>query len=231
MARPIKVVTAEKGVRMISLGHSRTDVFRSSGAFASEGRKPSAQAIVAEIGEDEELAPGHTVRQELFPMVSEAIHGALAPVQDAIETLIDLRARERLSGIGATLSASIAGSGGVIDLAADTIVQLDDVVASLKGPTRQTYSAASAAAKAIERLDGKLPVWPTTGFADLDLTLSEILVRARKHAAVLHCEKKKLSGIMAEFGLVEDMVRMALGVHWCTGSFAHSEALIEALGF
>jgi replicative DNA helicase len=135
-----------------------------------EGRKPSIESLVAELGNDE-IEPHLTVRQFLFELATQGVSGYFLPVGDAIEVLRDRAQRRTLAVLGANLMAATAGAKSVSTIVEDMAAGLDDVSASLRQSARSTYSAAGASDVVFAHLDGPENTTPKTGLADLDEVL------------------------------------------------------------
>jgi replicative DNA helicase len=135
-----------------------------------EGRKPSIESLVAELGNDE-IEPKLTVRQFLFELATQGVSGYFLPVGDAIEVLRDRAQRRTLAVLGANLMAATAGMKSVADLVAEAAAGLDDVSSSFRQGKRMVYTAGGAGAAAIANLDAVESTSPTTGLKDLDRVL------------------------------------------------------------
>jgi len=135
-----------------------------------EGRKPSIEAVCAVIG-DSEVAPTVTIRDYLRRLIEENLYRVgLISLPDAIETVLDASQRRRLSLIGSELTlGSGAGYQSVSDLAQSAMMQVDEVMASMRTGKRRSYLAAEAADSALKALEGAVALDnPTTGLLDLD---------------------------------------------------------------
>lgn len=135
-----------------------------------EGRKPSVESLVAELGNDE-IEPRLTVRQFLFEIATQGVGGYFLPIGDAIEVVRDRAQRRSLAVLGANLMAGTAGMKSVQDLVAEAAAGLDDVSASFRQSKCMVYTAGGAGAAAIANLDAVEATSPTTGLKDLDRML------------------------------------------------------------
>lgn len=136
----------------------------------AEGRKPSVESLVAELGNDE-IEPRLTVRQFLFELATQGVGGYFLPIGDAIEVVRDRAQRRTLAVLGANLMAATAGMKSLQDLVAEAAAGLDDVAASFRQSKRMVYTAGGAGAAAIANLDAVESTSPTTGLKDLDRML------------------------------------------------------------
>lgn len=144
--------------------------FRTIGGLHAEGRKPSIESLVAELGNDE-LEPRLTVRQFLFELATQGVGGYFLPIGDAIEVVRDRAQRRTLAVLGANLMAGTAGTKSVASLIEDAAAGLDDVSSSFRESKRSTYTAGGASDVVFAHLDGPENTAPKTGLADLDALL------------------------------------------------------------
>lgn len=136
----------------------------------AEGRKPSIESLIAELGNDE-IEPRLTVRKFLLDLSTQGVEGYFLPVGDAIEVLRDRAQRRSLAVLGANLMAATAGGKSVLSIVEEISAGLNDVGASLRQAKRSTYTASGAGDSAIANLDAVDSRSPTTGLTDLDRVL------------------------------------------------------------
>lgn len=137
-------------------------------ALSQEGRTPSIQAIAALFGSDE-IEPGLTARAYCGSIMRNLPLYHSAHIDDAVETLVDHRNRERLFEIGSHLqSASLMGARIVSDIASDAVRDLDDIMSSTRKGKATRYGPREAADAALRALGGDGPSLVTTGLDDLD---------------------------------------------------------------
>lgn len=136
----------------------------------SEGRKPSLESLVAEMGNDE-IEPGLTVRKFLFELSMQGMDGFFLPVGDAIEVLRDRSQRRSLAALGANLMAATAGAKSVATIVEEVAAGIDDVSSSYRDSKRSTYTAGGASDVIFAHLSGPENTTPKTGLKDLDAVL------------------------------------------------------------
>lgn len=135
-----------------------------------EGRKPSVESLVAELGNDE-IEPRLTVRQFLFQIAMQGVDGFFLPIGDAIEVIRDRAQRRSLAVLGASLMAGTAGIKSVQALVEEAAAGLDDVSTSFRESKRSTYTAGGASDVIFAHLSGPENTTPKTGLKDLDAVL------------------------------------------------------------
>ena len=141
-------------------------------ALHDEGRQPSVEALLARLPEArDEIAPGETLGSWLFSVARKATDWVDLPWRDAIETLVDVRLRERLSAIGTALLHASNGPLPTLTIARTAMDELDGEMALLRPTRRLVYTAHEAGDAVFAQLDAGKPDWPTTGFIDLDRML------------------------------------------------------------
>lgn len=140
--------------------------------LSNEGRKPSVEAVLGVIGE-EEVAPNLTTRDYLRNIIETRIYslGGL-PIEDAVETLLDSAQRRNLSLVGGELSmGATSGAKSVADLGTGAVAKIDEVLASLRAKRRKAYQAGAAGEAALKLLTSDAKPSITTGLIDLDKML------------------------------------------------------------
>lgn len=135
-----------------------------------EGRKPSVEGLVTELGNDE-IEPGLSVRKFLFELAMQGVDGFFLPIGDAIEVVRDRAQRRTLAALGANLMGATAGTKSVATIVEEVSAGLNDVAASFRQSKRSTYTASGAGDSAIANLDAVESTSPTTGLKDLDRVL------------------------------------------------------------
>jgi replicative DNA helicase len=137
-----------------------------------EGRKPSIEAIVAIVGDDE-IAPHTRIRDYLRRMVAERLYGVgVLPLNDMIETVLEASRRRKLAGIAGELQvAAMHGTKAIAAMATEAVAQLDEVLSTVRSQKRRSYDAGIAGRSAIDMLSSECAAYPTTGLVDLDAML------------------------------------------------------------
>jgi len=134
----------------------------------SEGRKPSVEALVAVVGDDE-IAPNLTVRGYLKGIIDDQLKVLFLPIDDAIETILDAAQRKALSAAGSALMTGAAlGGKSVASLATEAVSHIDEVLSSVRSQKRRAYDAGDAGQSAINLLESDARAYPTTGLLELD---------------------------------------------------------------
>lgn len=137
-----------------------------------EGRKPSVEAVIAIVGDTDEVSPGVTVRDYLKDIITKRIYALGLPLDDVIETLLDASQRKALSEAGQSLALGASyGTKSVADLATEAVAGIDDVLASTRAQKRKAYAVGEAGVAALALLEGEARKNPTTGLLDLDRML------------------------------------------------------------
>ena len=137
-------------------------------AIAEEGRTPSIEALAANFGATEEVAPRVTLRGYLLDIAKQGADGLFLPWLDAVEVVIDQSRRRRLAAIGSHLTQGSTLATRASDLATEAVGMIDNVLADMRTGQRLSYDAGGAGAAALARLDSDARAYPTTGLEDLD---------------------------------------------------------------
>jgi replicative DNA helicase len=149
-------------------GHFHRRVIEVLFGLHREGRKPSIEALVSFLGDDE-IAPDLTVRGYLKGVVVDGLALLHLPIDDAIETIRDAAQRKLLAQAGSELmTAATTGSKSVATIATEAVAKMDEALSSVRCGRRKSYEVGAAGKSALALLDGTASAAPTTGLADLD---------------------------------------------------------------
>lgn len=144
--------------------------FRVIAYLSGDGRKPSVESLIEEIGNDE-IEPGLTVRSFLVSTFRRAVNDEFGPLEDAIAVILDKSQRRRVSAISSHLGAAAAGSVSLSEVVAEATASLDEIKSELSRDRRVSYDGSGAADAVFRHLDDDEAVSPTTGLTDLDQML------------------------------------------------------------
>lgn len=144
--------------------------FRVISYLHGEGRKPSVESLIEEIGNDE-IEPGLTVRDFLIATFRRAINDEFGPIDDAVAVVLDRSQRRRVSAISSSLGAAAVNSTSLSEVLSEATASLDEIKSELSRDRRLSYDGGGAAAAVFRHLDEDETVSPTTGLADLDRVL------------------------------------------------------------
>ena len=120
--------------------------------IAEEGRTPSIEALAANFGATEEVAPRVTLRGYLLDIAKQGADGLFLPWLDAVEVVIDQSRRRRLAAIGSHLTQGSTLATRASDLATEAVGMIDNVLADMRTGQRLSYDAGGAGAAALARL-------------------------------------------------------------------------------